>query len=137
MEYFCKYLSICYLGSANPSHGDKNSGEDGFPYIDSTADQLKRDRSLYHDSMHAGVDPKYLPMSQMQGEKGVDVALAVDALQVGLGQMIDVAVLVTGDGDFVPLVRALNKQGVRVLATYFAFETKEHKQDFAALFRKS
>ena len=31
MEYFCKYLSICYLGSANPSHGDKNSGEDGFP----------------------------------------------------------------------------------------------------------
>ena len=33
MEYFCKYLSICYLGSANPSHGDKNSGEDGFPYI--------------------------------------------------------------------------------------------------------
>ena len=37
MEYFCKYLSICYLGSANPSHGDKNSGEDGFPYIDWTA----------------------------------------------------------------------------------------------------
>ena len=37
MEYFCKYLSICYLGSANFSHGDKNSGEDSFPYIDSTA----------------------------------------------------------------------------------------------------
>jgi hypothetical protein len=30
VEYFCKYLSICYLGSANPSHGDKNSGKDGF-----------------------------------------------------------------------------------------------------------
>ena len=28
MEYFCKYLSIG--GSANLSHGDKNSGEDGF-----------------------------------------------------------------------------------------------------------
>src|SRR2546429_8107224 len=92
-------------------------------------------------------------------------SLAVDALQVGLGQMIDVAVLVTGDGDFVPLVRALNKQGVRVLAAYFAFETKdggksfinerllaaanyggdidalgpskEHKKDFATLFRKA
>ena len=37
VEYFCKYLSIRYLGSANPSHGDKNSGEDGFPYIDPTA----------------------------------------------------------------------------------------------------
>jgi uncharacterized LabA/DUF88 family protein len=104
-------------------------------------------------------------MSQKLGEKGVDVALAVDALQVGLGQKIDVAVLVTGDGDFVPLVRALNKQGVRVLAAYFAFEkkdggksfvnerllaaanyavdiaalgsSKEHKQDFATLFRKA
>ena len=130
-----------------------------------TADQLKRDRNRRHDLMHAGVEPKYLPMSQKHGEKGVDVALAVDALQVGLGHMIVVAVLVTGDGDFVPLVRALNKQGVRVLAAYFAFESKEgyksfinerllaavnyavdiaslassreHKQDFASLFRKA
>jgi len=114
-----------------------------FTSKDATADQLKRDRDRYHDLMHAGVDP----------------------LQVGLGQMIDVAVLVTGDGDFVPLVRALNKQGVRVLAAYFAFEgkegrksyinerllaaanyavdidalglSKEHKQDFATLFRKA
>jgi len=37
MEYFCKYLSICYLGSANLSHGDKDSGEDGSPYIGRTA----------------------------------------------------------------------------------------------------
>jgi len=37
VEYFCKYLSICYLGSASPSHGDKNSGEDGVSYTDSTA----------------------------------------------------------------------------------------------------
>ena len=43
MEYFCKYLSICYLGSANPSHGDKNSGEDGFSYIDWTATFAGRD----------------------------------------------------------------------------------------------
>ena len=138
-----------------------------FTSKNATADQLKRDRNLYHDLMHAGVDPKYVPMSQTHGEKGVDVALAVDALQVGLGRMIDVAVLVTGDGDFVPLVRALNKQGVRVVAAYFKFETKdtkdgsksfinerllaaanyavdidalgsskEHKQDFATLFRK-
>jgi len=36
-QYFCKYLSICYCESANPSHGDKNSGEDGSPYVDRTA----------------------------------------------------------------------------------------------------
>src|SRR5882724_1087774 len=128
-----------------------------FTSKDATAEQLKRDRNRHHDLMHAGVEPKYLPMSQTHGEKGVDVALAVDALQVGLGRMIDVAVLVTGDGDFVPLVR--------VLGAYFVFESKdgsksfinerllaaanyavdidalgsskEHKQDFATLFWKA
>src|SRR3989454_2668311 len=69
-------------------------------------------------------------MSQTQGEKGIDVALAVDALQVGLDGKIDIAVLVTGDGDFVPLVRALNKQGVRVFGVYFKFNTKDGKKSF-------
>jgi hypothetical protein len=57
-----------------------------FTSKDASADQLKRDRNQYHDLMHAGVEPKFLPMSQTQGEKGVDVALAVDALQVGLAR---------------------------------------------------
>ena len=57
-------------------------------------------------------------------------SLAVDALQVGLGGKIDIAALVTGDGDFVPLVRALNKQGVRVLGVYFNFTTKDGKKSF-------
>jgi uncharacterized LabA/DUF88 family protein len=95
-----------------------------------TQDQLRSDRNLYHDLMHAGVEPRYLPMSETSGEKGTDVALAVDALQVGLDGKIDIAVLVTGDGDFVPLVRALNKQGVRVLAVYFKFEGKDGKKSF-------
>src|SRR5262249_2041900 len=44
-----------------------------------TPEQLRSDRNLHHDLMHSGVEPKYLPMSQTQGEKGTDVALAVDA----------------------------------------------------------
>jgi len=80
--------------------------------------------------LHAGIEPKYLPMSQSQGEKGTDVALAVDALQTGLDGKIDIAVLVTGDGDFVPLVRALNKQGIRVLAAYFDFTDAKGKKCF-------
>jgi hypothetical protein len=91
--------------------------------------------------MQAGVEPKCLPMSQTRGEKGIDLALAIDALQIGL------------------------KQGVRVLGAYFKFEAKngkksyinerllsvvnyavdvntlesdkEHKQAFKSLFRKS
>jgi len=41
-----------------------------------------------------------------------------------------IAVLVTGDGDFVPLVRALNKQGIRVVAAYFTFTEKSDKKSF-------
>jgi len=101
-----------------------------FTSKNATPEQLRSDRNLHHDLMHSGVEPKYLPMSQTRGEKGTDVALAVDALQVGLDGKIDIAVLVTGDGDFVPLVRALNKQGVRVLGAYFKFQGKDGKKSF-------
>ena len=101
-----------------------------FTSKNATPEQLRFDRNQHHDLMHAGIEPKYLPMSQTLGEKGTDVALAVDALQVGLDGKIDIAVLVTGDGDFVPLVRALNKQGVRVLVAHFEFQTKDGKKSF-------
>lgn len=93
--------------------------------------QLRRDRNLHHDLLHAGIDSKHLPMSTSDQEKGVDVALAVDALQVGLNDQIDIAVLVTGDGDLLPLVRALNKNGIRVLIAYFSYESESGAKSFA------
>jgi uncharacterized LabA/DUF88 family protein len=101
-----------------------------FSSKDTTEEQLRFERNRYHDLLHAGVEPKYLPMSQKQGEKGTDVALAVDALQAGLDGKIDVAALVSGDGDFVPLVRTLNKQGIRVLAVYFTFADNSGRKCF-------
>ena len=101
-----------------------------FTAKDATEEQLRFDRNRYHDLLHAGIEPKYLPMSQAHGEKGTDVALAVNALQVALDCQIDIAVLVTGDGDFVPLVRALNKQGIRVLAAYFDFADNNGRKCF-------
>ncbi len=84
--------------------------------------QLRLDRNRHMDLMHAGVAIKYVPMSEKQGEKGVDVALAVDAMEVSLNRYIDVAVLVTGDGDFVPLVQVLMKHGIRTAVVYFEYE---------------
>ena len=100
-----------------------------FPVSQASEQQLKGDRNMHLDLLHAGIEPKFSPVSQSgHTEKGVDVALAIDALQVGLENKIDIAVLVSGDGDLVPLVRALMKQGVRVLAAYFQYEDGEDKQ---------
>jgi uncharacterized LabA/DUF88 family protein len=85
-------------------------------------EKLRLDRKRHSDLLHAGIEPKNVPMSETQGEKGIDVYMAVETLQVGLDDKIDMAVLVTGDGDFVPLVRALMKNGVRVLVAYFEYE---------------
>ena len=101
-----------------------------FTAKNATEEQLRFDRNLYHDLMHAGIEPKYLPVSQQEKEKGTDIAMAVDALQVGLDGKIDITILVTGDGDFVPLVRALNKQGIRVVAAFFEFKDNRGKKSF-------
>jgi len=98
-----------------------------FPSTKAELHQLRRDRMLYHDLMHAGIEPKYFPMSMSRSEKGADVALAIDALQMGIDKRIDIAALVTGDADLIPLVRALLKQGVRVMAVYFEYEEGEYK----------
>lgn len=93
----------------------------------STDQQRRVDRNRHIDLMHAGIEPKYAPMSQDQGEKGIDIAMAIDTLQIGLEGKIDIAVLVTADGDFVPLVRALMKHGIRVTTAYFEYESERRK----------
>jgi uncharacterized LabA/DUF88 family protein len=129
-QFVEKYIGVKEQGFASYKVVYASWHQGLFTSKGATDDKLKRDRNLYHDLMHAGIEPKYLPMSAELGEKGTDVALAVDALQIGLDKKIDIAVLVTGDGDFVPLVRALNKQGVRVLAAYFQFTAKDGRKSF-------
>jgi hypothetical protein len=98
-----------------------------FPSSKADEKKLRFERNRYHDLMHAGIEPKYLPISGSEHEKGADVALAIDAMQTSADGKIDVAALVTGDGDMVPLVRALMKGGVRVMAAYFEYEDDQDK----------
>ena len=98
-----------------------------FKSTKATAEQLKNERNRYHDLMHAGIEARYLPMSESQREKGVDVAMAVDIMQVALNDKIDIAAIITGDADFLPLVRVLMKEGVRVMAVYFEYEDEHDK----------
>jgi len=57
-------------------------------------------------------------------EKRIDVWLALEAYEMATLKRYDVCVLLTGDGDFVPLVRKLNTIGSRVmlLGWDFAYE---------------
>jgi uncharacterized LabA/DUF88 family protein len=47
-------------------------------------------------------------------QKGVDVFLAVDMMRLALKRQMQKAVLVAGDADYVPLVKAIKDEGVSV-----------------------
>jgi uncharacterized LabA/DUF88 family protein len=47
-----------------------------------------------------------------------------------MDDIMDIAILVTGDGDFVPLVRALMKKGMTVVVAYFDYD-ENGKKSFA------
>jgi uncharacterized LabA/DUF88 family protein len=90
--------------------------------------RLKLDRQRHQDLLHAGIETKFQPMSaSSKKEKGIDVAMAIDILEIALFDVFDLAVLVTGDGDFVPLVRSLNKHSKLVTVAYFDYEDNGHK----------
>lgn len=88
---------------------------------------LEIERNRHIDLIEAGVELKFTHNNQEQNEKGVDVKMALEVLQIALDDKIDIAVLITGDGDFIPLVRALMKQGKRVLLFYFDYENNYNK----------
>jgi hypothetical protein len=80
--------------------------------------QLEIDRVQDQILMWSGVVSHYLPMNEATsppGEKGIDVWLALEAYDLAVHKRFDVLVLVSGDSDFVPLIRKINGLGTRVL----------------------
>lgn len=53
--------------------------------------------------------------SKPRRQKGVDIQLAVDMLVGSFNKLFDVAVLISGDEDFVPLVHEVQRRGVSVV----------------------
>jgi uncharacterized LabA/DUF88 family protein len=52
-------------------------------------------------------------------EKGIDVAIAVESLSLAYDNAYDVALLVSGDGDYVELVEAIKRRGKHVECAMF------------------
>lgn len=71
--------------------------------------------------MREGVVTHYLPLTRL-GEKGVDVSLALEALELTIFKKFNVVVLIASDGDYLPLVRKLNSLGTRVMVLGWDFE---------------
>lgn len=58
--------------------------------------------------------PRVFPRNRSKGSKRVDISLATDMLVHATRRHYDIAVLVAGDEDYVPLVRAVQREGARV-----------------------
>ena len=75
------------------------------------------DRQRVRDLLkEAGVEaPHVFRKDKQRGSKRVDISLAVDMLTHAHRKNMDVAVLVAGDEDYVPLVDAVKLEGCRVV----------------------
>ena len=61
-----------------------------------------------------------------------DVGMTVDAIQIG--EKVDVVILVTGDGDFVPLIEHLRSRGVLCEVVAFEASTNSRLKEVADTF---
>jgi cold shock CspA family protein len=90
---------------------------------------LLRERIFDDVLVREGVVTHYLPLGP-DGEKGIDVWLALEAYELAIYKRFDISVLVACDGDFLPLVRKLNTLGTRVMLMGWDFKwTDRHDQE--------
>ncbi len=93
------------------------------PAIEADARRILYNERVFDDIlMREGVVTHYLPMSRQGGEKGVDVSLSLETLELTIFKKFNVVVLIACDGDYVPLVRKLNSIGTRVMVLGWDFE---------------
>lgn len=58
--------------------------------------------------------PRVFPKTKNRGSKRVDITLATDMLTHAHRKNYDIAILVAGDEDYIPLVEAVKSEGLRV-----------------------
>ena len=92
------------------------------PAMEANERQILLNERIFDDIlMREGIVTHYLPITK-SGEKGVDVSLALEALELTLFKKFNIVVLIASDGDYIPLVRKLNSLGTRVMVLGWDFE---------------
>lgn len=93
-----------------------------FSAMEAKARQTLLNERIFDDIlMREGVVTHYLPISRSM-EKGVEVSLALETLELTIFKKFNVVVLIASDGDYIPLVRKLNALGARVMVLGWDFE---------------
>ncbi|NOQ53928.1 MAG: NYN domain-containing protein [Thermoplasmata archaeon] len=90
-------------------------------YYGSTAGYQPQD-SFHQRLMQMGYDTRILPLRQkgdLRIEKGVDVWLAVDMVNFAARGQYDIAVLVSGDSDYLPACRMVKDWGKTLFLVTF------------------
>ncbi len=111
---------LCQIVDAHYFRGRLNAHE-----ASQRGNQLFYDRLFDDILMSEGVVTHYLPVKSYGGarhEKGIDVWLALEAFELAFYKRFDVVVLITADGDYIPLARKLNTLGARVVVLSWDFE---------------
>lgn len=111
---------LCQIVDAHYFRGRLNAHE-----ASQRGNQLFYDRLFDDILMSEGVVTHYLPVKTFQGsrqEKGIDVWLALETFELTISKKFDVVVLITADGDYVPLIRKLNTLGTRIMVLSWDFE---------------
>lgn len=120
----------CKIVDAHYFRGRLNASE-----ASQRGDRLYYDRVFEDILLSEGVTTHYLPVRMgydgVRHEKGIDVWIAVEALELTYTKRFDVVVLIASDSDFVPLVRKMNALGSRVMILSWNFDyTGENGQRY-------
>lgn len=88
--------------------------------------QLYFDRVFEDILSYEGVTAHYQPVkgspNSRSADKGLNLQLAIEALDMAHRGNLDVLVLVAADGDYSPLVKKVNALGIRVMLISWDFE---------------
>jgi uncharacterized LabA/DUF88 family protein len=101
-----KLIRTYYYGSFNPENEEVRDR------------QMRFYHALEEEGFHVFKKP-LRKRSKSLIEKGIDIALAVDMLALGFQKAYDVAIIVSGDGDFTPAVEVIKSLGLRVEVAIF------------------
>jgi uncharacterized LabA/DUF88 family protein len=89
------------------------------------ANKLLSERLFDDVLMNEGIITHYLPFRSTDDgkkvEKGVDVSMALEIMELAYLKRFDIVILVVCDGDFSPLIKKLNTLGVKVMVLGLGF----------------